>query len=151
MEEVYLPLPEKPGPGVKGYLPYTFGLVPSPAELQPHFRGGGRHGGPSRRIATGYGWRPAASRKPNGAQLESWSLLAEPPVQHCMDIDTMRTAAAVPIFHKGDQRECSKYRRCPCSCPGKVYPWVLDRSVPLWFKPQIQEEHHHFWIRWTIT
>lgn len=59
--------PERPGAGVKGYLPCTFGLVPSLAELQPHFTGVGRHGGPSRRrIAPDYGWRPAANQIGHG-------------------------------------------------------------------------------------
>lgn len=80
----------------------------------------------------------------------SWSPGLSWPTRLCMDMETVpvkwQIAVEVPIFHKGDQRERSKNRGSHSSLPGKVYAWVLDRSVPLLFKPQIEEEQHRFLV-----
>jgi exonuclease III len=56
-----------------------------------------------------------------------------------------RTGVVVPIFKKGDQKDCSNYRGISLlSLPGKVYARVLERRCRLIAEPQIQEEQCGF-------
>ena len=56
-----------------------------------------------------------------------------------------QTGVVVPIFKKGDQRECSNYRGITLlSLPGKAYARVLERRCRKIAEPQIQERQCGF-------
>ena len=51
-----------------------------------------------------------------------------------------QTRIVVPIFKKGDRRECSNYRGITLlSLPGKVYARVLERKYRTIVEPKIQD------------
>jgi len=56
-----------------------------------------------------------------------------------------QTGVVIPLFKKGDQRECSNYRGITLlSLPGKVYAKVLERRCREILEPQVQEEQCGF-------
>ena len=51
-----------------------------------------------------------------------------------------QTGIVVPIFKKGDRRECCNYRGITLlSLPGKVYARVLERKCRMMVEPNIQD------------
>ncbi|CAF3333272.1 unnamed protein product [Rotaria sp. Silwood2] len=56
-----------------------------------------------------------------------------------------QTGIVIPIFKKGDQRECSNYRGITLlSLPGKVFARVLERRCRQIVEPQLQENQCGF-------
>ncbi|CAF3293547.1 unnamed protein product [Rotaria sp. Silwood2] len=56
-----------------------------------------------------------------------------------------QTGIVIPIFEKGDQRECSNYRGITLlSLPGKVFARIIERRCQQIVEPQIQENQWGF-------
>jgi len=56
-----------------------------------------------------------------------------------------QTGIVIPIFKKGDQRECSNYRGITLlSLPGKVFARIIERRCRQIVEPQIQENQCGF-------